>query len=142
MMLKEAKEELQRAHCFLAPNTGWYMSDSPANAALTQASNMPYPLECWRCTNHSNTKQRAERYHTWRNCQQKLDPEKAKNVKQGLSELYKSRKNRKLDFSRPMEGDHPPQQRIGRIPEHYSVPKEYNGSQTNCHCHHDQVPPS
>jgi hypothetical protein len=93
MMLNEAEEAFQRSHCFLAPNTSRCASGSPVNAALTQASNMPYPLECWGCVNHSNPKQHAERYHPWRNYPHKLDPETANNAKQGLSDYYKSRDN-------------------------------------------------
>jgi hypothetical protein len=95
MMLNEAEEEFQRVHCFLAPNTSRYSSGSLANAALTQASNMSCPFECWGCVNHSNPKQHAKRYHPWRNCPHKLDPETANNAKQGLSDYYKSRDNKR-----------------------------------------------
>jgi hypothetical protein len=95
MMLNKAEEALQQSPCFLAPNTSRYSSGSPANAALTQASNMPYPLECWGCVNHSNPKQHAKRYHPWRNCPHKLDPETANNAKQGLSDYYKSQDNKR-----------------------------------------------
>jgi hypothetical protein len=96
MMLNEAEEAFQRSPCFLAPNSSRYSSGSPANAALTQASNMPYPLECWGCVNHSNPKQHAERYHPWRNCpHNKLVPKTANNAKQGLSDYYKSRDNKR-----------------------------------------------
>jgi hypothetical protein len=61
MMMNEAKQELQRgAHCFLSPGMNGYSSDSLANAALTQASNMPFPPDCYGCCNHSDPKCHAD----------------------------------------------------------------------------------
>jgi hypothetical protein len=95
MMLTEAEQDLQQSHCFLSPGMNRYTSGSPANSALAQASNMPYPLECWGCCNHSDPKRHADRYHPWRNFPHKLDPENAKNAKKGLSEYWKKQDNKR-----------------------------------------------
>jgi hypothetical protein len=56
---------------------------------------MPYPLECWKCCNHSVHKRHADCYHPWRNCPHKLDPKTAENAKKGLSEYWKNRDNKR-----------------------------------------------
>jgi hypothetical protein len=95
LMLNDAEQNLQGVHCFAATGVNRYNSGSTANAALAQASNMPYPLECWGCCNHSDPKKHAERYHPWRNCPHKQDPETNENAKKGLSEYWKNRDNKR-----------------------------------------------
>jgi hypothetical protein len=89
LMLNNAEQNLRGVHCFTATGVNKYTSGSTANAALEQASNLPYPLEYWRCRNHSNPKNHAKRYHPWRNCPHKQDPETKENAKKGLSEYWK-----------------------------------------------------
>jgi hypothetical protein len=140
MMLKEGEEEFQCTHCFLAPkNSRWYVSGSPVNAALTQASKIPYALEYWGCINHSNPKQHAEQYPPlWRNCPHKFDPETAKYAKQGLSKYYKRRdKNTKPELPAHRKEISLPSKECR---EHYHGPKKHHSSQTSCCCHHGQVP--
>jgi hypothetical protein len=68
LMLNDTEQNLRGVHCFTATGVNRYTSQSTVNAALAQANNMPYPLECWGCCNPSDPKKHAEKYHPWRNC--------------------------------------------------------------------------